>query len=97
MWLGYKDRAFYWLEQGIEHRHLGNADSVRQVVKVDPSLAPLHSDARFKVRAPPHGTARVEMPRKRMGAKVGIQDGKRIIRVRLDHNQARPPHYDTTA
>jgi hypothetical protein len=49
VWLGNEDRAFYWLEQGIEHRHLGNADSVMQVVKVDPSLAPLRSDPRFKV------------------------------------------------
>lgn len=47
--LGDKDRAFYWLEQGNEHRHLAIVDPVLQFVKVDPSFAPLHSDPRFKV------------------------------------------------
>jgi TolB-like protein/DNA-binding winged helix-turn-helix (wHTH) protein len=47
--LGEKDRALYWLEQGNEHRHMALSDSVLQYVKVDPSLAPLHSDPRFKV------------------------------------------------
>ena len=47
--LGDKDRALYWLEQGNEHRHMALSDSVLQYVKVDPSLAPLHSDPRFKV------------------------------------------------
>jgi hypothetical protein len=49
VWLGNKDRAFYWLEHGIEHRHLGSSDPVMQFVKVDPVLTPLHSDPRFKV------------------------------------------------
>jgi TolB-like protein/tetratricopeptide (TPR) repeat protein len=49
VWLGEKERAFYWLEQGIEHRHLANADPVLGNIKVDPSLAPLRSDPRFKV------------------------------------------------
>jgi len=47
--LGDKDQAFYWLEQGNEHRHLAIADPVLQFVKIDPSFAPLHSDPRFKV------------------------------------------------
>lgn len=47
--LGEKDRAFYWLEQGNEHRHMALSDSVVQYVKVDPSLAPLHSDPRFTI------------------------------------------------
>jgi len=47
-WLGEKDRALYWLEQGNEHRHMALSDSVLQWVKIDPSLAPLRSDPRFK-------------------------------------------------
>jgi TolB-like protein/DNA-binding winged helix-turn-helix (wHTH) protein len=45
--LGDKDRAFYWLEQGVDHRHLAGGDSVLPFVKVDPMLAPLRSDPRF--------------------------------------------------
>jgi TolB-like protein len=48
--LGENDRAFYWLEWAVEHPELAKAtDPVMQIVKVDPSLAPLHSDPRFKV------------------------------------------------
>jgi len=46
--LGDKDQAFYWLEQGNEHRHLAIVDPILQFVKIDPSFAPLHSDPRFK-------------------------------------------------
>jgi TolB-like protein/DNA-binding winged helix-turn-helix (wHTH) protein len=49
VWLGNNDRAFYWLEQGIEHRQLGSSDAVLENTKIDPSLAPLRSDPRFKV------------------------------------------------
>jgi TolB-like protein/DNA-binding winged helix-turn-helix (wHTH) protein/tetratricopeptide (TPR) repeat protein len=49
VWLGENDRALYWLEQGNEHRHMALSDSVLQWTKVDPSLAPLRSDPRFKV------------------------------------------------
>jgi len=45
--LGDKDRAFYWLEQGCTHSHRSVADPILPLVKVDPSLAVLHSDARF--------------------------------------------------
>jgi serine/threonine protein kinase len=45
--LGDKDRAFYWLGQGVDHYHTANAD-ILQFFKVDPELAPLHSDPRFK-------------------------------------------------
>jgi len=45
--VGDKDRAFYWLEQGRTHRHLASSDPILQWVKVEPSLAPLHSDPRF--------------------------------------------------
>jgi tetratricopeptide (TPR) repeat protein len=45
--LGDKDRAFYWLEQGLAHRHLAIADPVLVGVKTDPWFAPLRSDARF--------------------------------------------------
>jgi TolB-like protein/DNA-binding winged helix-turn-helix (wHTH) protein/Flp pilus assembly protein TadD len=47
--LGENDRAFYWLEEGCRQHHLAIADPVMQIVKLDPSLAPLHSDPRFKV------------------------------------------------
>jgi hypothetical protein len=48
--LGENDQAFYWLEWAVEHPDLAKAtDPVMQMVKVDPSLAPLHSDQRFKV------------------------------------------------
>jgi TolB-like protein/DNA-binding winged helix-turn-helix (wHTH) protein len=44
---GEKDRAFYWLRQGVDHRHMAVAD-ILQWFKIDPELAPLHSDPRFK-------------------------------------------------
>jgi TolB-like protein len=48
--LGENDRALYWLEWAVEHRDLAKAsDPIMQDVKIDPSLAPLHSDPRFKV------------------------------------------------
>jgi TolB-like protein/DNA-binding winged helix-turn-helix (wHTH) protein len=56
--LGDKDRAFYWLEQGVDHHHLASADNVLQWAKVDPMLAPLRPDPRYKdllrrMRLPP--------------------------------------------
>jgi TolB-like protein/tetratricopeptide (TPR) repeat protein len=47
--LGEKDKAFYWLEEGCKHRHQAMADPILQLVRVDPSFAPLHSDPRFKI------------------------------------------------
>jgi len=47
MALGDKDRAFYWLGQGVEHHHMAMHDDL-QWFKVVPELASLHSDPRFK-------------------------------------------------
>jgi TolB-like protein/DNA-binding winged helix-turn-helix (wHTH) protein/tetratricopeptide (TPR) repeat protein len=46
--LGDKDRAFYWLEQGYDHREMVGHDWGVMILKVDPLLAPLRSDPRFK-------------------------------------------------
>jgi TolB-like protein/DNA-binding winged helix-turn-helix (wHTH) protein/Flp pilus assembly protein TadD len=45
--LGDKDRAFYWLGQGYEHREMASHDWGVMILKVDPLLAPLRSDPRF--------------------------------------------------
>jgi TolB-like protein/DNA-binding winged helix-turn-helix (wHTH) protein len=45
--LGDKDRAFYWLGEGCDHRHLAISDPILVYVKVDPGFAPLRSDPRF--------------------------------------------------
>jgi hypothetical protein len=45
--IGDKDRAFYWLEQGYEHRDLVSHDWGLTILKVDPLLAQLRSDPRF--------------------------------------------------
>jgi len=45
--LGDKDRAFYWLGHGIDHHHMAMGDDLNWF-KVDPELAPLRSDPRFK-------------------------------------------------
>jgi len=44
--LGDKDRAFYWLDQYLQHRELAGADPT-VYFKTDPWLAPLRSDPRF--------------------------------------------------
>lgn len=44
--LGDKDRAFYWLGHGIDHRRMA-ADDLNWFM-VNPQLTPLHSDPRFK-------------------------------------------------
>lgn len=46
--LGDKGRAFYWLGQGCEHRHMAISDPALVWVKVDPGFASLRSDPRFK-------------------------------------------------
>jgi TolB-like protein/DNA-binding winged helix-turn-helix (wHTH) protein/Flp pilus assembly protein TadD len=46
--LGDKERAFYWLEQGYEHREMVGHDWGVNILKVDPLLVPLRSDPRFK-------------------------------------------------
>jgi TolB-like protein/DNA-binding winged helix-turn-helix (wHTH) protein/Flp pilus assembly protein TadD len=46
--LGDKDRAFYWLEQGYDHREMVGHDWGVNILKVDPLLVPLRSDPRFK-------------------------------------------------
>jgi TolB-like protein/DNA-binding winged helix-turn-helix (wHTH) protein/Flp pilus assembly protein TadD len=46
--LGDKDRAFYWLEQGYNHREMASHDWGVMILKVDPLLVPLRSDPRFK-------------------------------------------------
>ena len=45
--IGDNDRAFYWLEQGYEHREMVSHDDGLTILKVDPLLAPLRSDPRF--------------------------------------------------
>jgi TolB-like protein/DNA-binding winged helix-turn-helix (wHTH) protein/tetratricopeptide (TPR) repeat protein len=46
--LGDKDRGFYWLEQGYEHRgnHTGGTDLMD--IATEPGLDPLRTDPRFK-------------------------------------------------
>jgi TolB-like protein/DNA-binding winged helix-turn-helix (wHTH) protein len=46
--LGDKDRAFYWLGEGCQHRHMAISDPALVWVKVDPGFASLRSDPRFK-------------------------------------------------
>jgi tetratricopeptide (TPR) repeat protein len=45
--IGDRDRAFYWLEQGYEHREMVSHDWGLCILKVDPLLAPLRPDPRF--------------------------------------------------
>lgn len=45
--LGDKDRAFYWLTQGIEHHHMAIADPTLCEALVDPGFAPLRDDPRY--------------------------------------------------
>lgn len=44
---GDKERAFYWLRHGIDHHHMAMNDDL-EWFKVNPELAPLRSDPRFK-------------------------------------------------
>jgi tetratricopeptide (TPR) repeat protein len=46
--LGDKDRAFYWLREGYEHRDRIAVDGGVSLVKTDPLLDPLRSDPRYK-------------------------------------------------
>ena len=46
--LGDKDRALYWLSEGVDHHHMAISDPILQWFKVDPRFAPLHADPRFK-------------------------------------------------
>jgi TolB-like protein/Flp pilus assembly protein TadD len=46
--VGDKDRAFYWLEQGYNHREMASHDWGVMILKVDPLLVPLRSDPRYK-------------------------------------------------
>jgi TolB-like protein/Flp pilus assembly protein TadD len=46
--LGDKDRAFYWLQQGYDHREMVSHDWGVMILKVDPLLVPLRSDPRYK-------------------------------------------------
>jgi TolB-like protein/DNA-binding winged helix-turn-helix (wHTH) protein/lipoprotein NlpI len=46
--LGDNDRAFYWLQQGCEHRHMAISDDFLMFVEIYPGFAPLRSDARFR-------------------------------------------------
>jgi len=45
--LGDKDHAFYWLEQGYEHREMASEDNIGDL-KGDPIFDPLRSDPRYK-------------------------------------------------
>jgi TolB-like protein/DNA-binding winged helix-turn-helix (wHTH) protein/Flp pilus assembly protein TadD len=46
--LGEKDRALYWLEQAVAHRDMIQLGSPADYLGVDPMLASLHSEPRFK-------------------------------------------------
>jgi TolB-like protein/DNA-binding winged helix-turn-helix (wHTH) protein len=46
--LGDKDRALYWLSEGVSHRHMAISDPVLVYVKIDPAFEPLRSDSRFE-------------------------------------------------
>ncbi len=45
--MGDKDRAFYWLNEGIDHRTKAISDPILQWIKIDPGLASLRADSRF--------------------------------------------------
>jgi hypothetical protein len=45
--MGNKDRAFYWLDEGVDHHFKAISDPILEWTKIDPGLASLHSDPRF--------------------------------------------------
>jgi hypothetical protein len=45
--IGDRERAFYWLEEGYQHRGLQSAGVPFEEVGVYPALDPLHADPRF--------------------------------------------------
>ena len=55
--LGDKDRAFYWLLVGVEHRHMAIADPTLCEALVDPGFSSLRSDPRFASLLRRHGCA----------------------------------------
>jgi TolB-like protein/DNA-binding winged helix-turn-helix (wHTH) protein/tetratricopeptide (TPR) repeat protein len=45
--VGDKDRAFYWLSQGIDHHFKAISDPILEWTKIDPGFVSLRSDPRF--------------------------------------------------
>jgi hypothetical protein len=45
--LGDRDRAFHWLNEGVDHHFKAIADPILEWAKIDPELASLRTDSRF--------------------------------------------------
>jgi len=45
--MGDKDRAFYWLREGVDHHQKAISDPILEWTKIDPGFASLHPDPRF--------------------------------------------------